>query len=194
MIVDVKYLELFPVLIQRVVLDLDHEAITKHTLEHRDKYWKRYTNYHDPEINKDWRKDLPDREKMEQAFIKAGEEFVKHTKRKEFKDGVFIDYWASVYDEGDQHGSHNHPNSLIAGTYYPSIGKESVPIQHEAPYDSFCMHDSQHPNERIHTYNPNAGDMLLWPSWLYHRVPIQKTSDARRIAISFNLDYAKYHD
>ncbi len=52
MIVDVKYLELFPVLIQRVVLDLDHEAITKPTLEHKDKYWKSYSNYHDPEINK----------------------------------------------------------------------------------------------------------------------------------------------
>ena len=46
----------------------------------------------------------------------------------------------------------------------------------------------------LFNYKPNPGDMLMWPSWIDHRVPIQEKSDTRRVAISFNLDYNKYHD
>lgn len=195
-VVDIKKLNLFPVEILRVVTDLDHEAITEYTLQHREK-WDRYTNYHDTKLNEDWQKDLPDREKFEQALNTAGREFVARTNRANFdddKNSVFIYYWASVYDAGDQHGSHNHPRSLIAGTYYPNIGPDSSSIQLECPYDSSFMHDTQVSSKRLFTYKPNVGDMLLWPSWLYHRVPVQKQSDTRRIAISFNIDYSKHHD
>ena len=56
------------------------------------------------------------------------------------------------------------------------------------------MHDTLPFKESTYPYKPNAGDMLLWPSWLDHRVNPQVKTDNPRIAISFNLDYAKYHD
>ena len=192
-LVDVKKINLFPVEILRIVTDLDHQAITEYTLKHREK-WDRYTTYHDQELNKEWQAGLPDKEKFELAIQKASNEFVDKTKRKPFKNDFFVYYWASVYDEHDQHGSHNHPNSLIAGTYYPNVGSDSSSIQLECPYDQNFMHDSQDGRERLFSYKPNIGDMLMWPSWLYHRVPLQKKSDTRRIAISFNVDYKKYHD
>ena len=192
-LVDVKKINLFPVEILRIVTDLDHQAITEYTLKHREK-WDRYTTYHDQELNKEWQAGLPDKEKFELAIKKASDEFCIKTKRRPFKEDYFIYYWVSVYDEHDQHGSHNHPNSLIAGTYYPNVGSDSSSIQLECPYDQNFMHDSQDGSERLFNYKPNIGDMLMWPSWLYHRVPLQKKSDTRRIAISFNVDYEKYHD
>jgi len=190
-LVDVKELNLFPVDVLRIVTDLDNEAITEYTLAHRDK-WDLYTTYHDQKLNKDWQLGLPDRARLESALIDAAHEFVKRTGRRKFDERPFLYYWCSVYDEGDQHGSHNHPNSLIAGTYYPSVGARSSSIILEAPWKSHIMHDSAPLG--IFAYRPQPGDMLLWPSWLDHRVPVQGKSDTRRVAISFNLDYNKYHD
>ena len=190
-IADIKHMGLFEVDVLRIVTDLDNKAITDYTLQHREK-WDRYTTYHDQELNKDWQYSLPDRARLENAIIEAGHEFVKRTKRKPFEERPFLYYWCSVYDEGDQHGSHNHPNSLLAGTYYPSVGADSSSIQLEAPWKSHIMHDNVPIG--VYSYKPNPGDMLMWPSWIDHRVPVQGKSDTRRVAISFNLDYNKYHD
>ena len=56
------------------------------------------------------------------------------------------------------------------------------------------MHDQFMNRHMTHPIQPNTGDMYLWPAWLDHRVQKQRESDKRRIAISFNLDYNKYHD
>lgn len=196
MIVDTKAIQLFPVEMHRIVTDLDHKAITEYTLEHR-KTWKGYTTYHDQEINHKWMEGLPDRDKLQKSMVDAGKEYLKRTKRPSFTDygkGTFLFYWASVYDQHDQHGAHVHANSLVAGTYYPSAHVESSSITFEAPWSSHIMHD-QHlvPQSTFH-YKPNSGDMLLWPAWLTHRVEPQKETNTNRIAISFNLDYKKYHD
>jgi len=190
-IADIKHMGLFQVDVLRIVTNLDNKAITDYTLKHRDK-WDTYTTYHDHKLNDDWQLNLPDRARLESAIIEAGHEFVKRTNRKPFDERPFLYYWCSVYDEGDQHGSHNHPNSLIAGTYYPSIGAKSSSILLEAPWKSHIMHDNIPIG--VFDYKPNPGDMLMWPSWIDHRVPVQGKSDTRRVAISFNLDYNKYHD
>lgn len=196
MIIDTKPIQLFPIELHRIVTDIDHEAITEYTLKHREN-WKGYTTYHNLEINRDWIKGLPDREKLEQCMLNAGKEYLKRTKRPSFSEygkGTFLYYWASVYDQYDQHGAHIHANSLLAGTYYPAAGKESSSINFEAPWSSHIMHDQHAIGLTTFNYKPNPGDMLVWPAWLTHRVEPQRKSDTRRIAISFNLDYAKYHE
>lgn len=196
MIVDTKGMYVFPVEVHRIVLDIDHQAIADYTLEHRET-WPGYTTYHDQELNKEWQAGLPDREKLESCMIEAGNEYCKRTKRplfSEYGGGHWLFYWVSVYDEGDQHDSHNHPNSLIAGTYYTNIGKGSSALTLEAPWKNHIMHDQFMNRHMTHPIQPNTGDMYLWPAWLDHRVQKQRESDKRRIAISFNLDYNKYHD
>jgi|13_taG_2_1085334.scaffolds.fasta_scaffold17285_3 uncharacterized protein (TIGR02466 family) len=196
MIEDVKHLEIFPVDVFRIVLALDHAAITEYTLEHKKK-WNQYTTYHNHEINRDWQKNLPDRKKLEESLIEVSDRWNKKTGRKlfsEYGDGAFLHYWVSVYSENDQHGSHNHPGSSIAGTYYPSCGMDSASINFEAPWDAHTMHDTIDFSKKVYKYRPQIGDALIWPSWLYHRVQTQGPSDVPRIAISFNLDYNKYHD
>ena len=187
MIVDTKYTDLFPVKISRVVLDIDHEAITEYTLDHQKNYpWGRYTTFHDPKCNDDWMKNLPDRDKFEDAAIEMGVALCEETNRKELKN-PYLWYWVSIYDENDQHGSHNHPGSLLSGTYWPSADRTSSPILLEAPWQNYTMHDRLPTADFL--YKPNPGDMLMWPSWIDHRVHNQPTPDKPRIAISFNLDY-----
>ena len=196
-IVDTKYTDLFAVKISRVVLDLDHEAIAEYTIDHQKNYpWGRYTTFHDPKCNNDWRANLPDKDKLDEALKQAGKDLCAATKRKELED-PYLWYWASIYDENDDHGSHNHPGSLLSGTYWPSCDETSSPILLTSPTQTYQMHDRL-PNQDF-VYQPQPGDMLMWPSWVEHRVHKQKKPNKPRIAISFNLDYnwakiRKHHD
>ena len=197
MIVDTKYTDLFAVKISRVVLDLDHEAIAEYTIDHQKNYpWGRYTTFHDPKCNNDWRANLPDKDKLDEALKQAGKDLCAATKRKELED-PYLWYWVSIYDENDDHGSHNHPGSLLSGTYWPSCDETSSPILLTSPTQTYQMHDRL-PNQDF-IYQPQPGDMLMWPSWVEHRVHKQKKPNKPRIAISFNLDYnwakiRKHHD
>ena len=196
-IVDTKYTDLFAVKISRVVLDLDHEAIAEYTIDHQKNYpWGRYTTFHDPKCNNDWRANLPDKDKLDEALKQAGKDLCAATKRKELED-PYLWYWVSIYDENDDHGSHNHPGSLLSGTYWPSCDETSSPILLTSPTQTYQMHDRL-PNQDF-VYQPQPGDMLMWPSWVEHRVHKQKKPNKPRIAISFNLDYnwakiRKHHD
>ena len=196
-IVDTKYTDLFAVKISRVVLDLDHEAIAEYTIDHQKNYpWGRYTTFHDPKCNNDWRANLPDKDKLDEALKQAGKDLCAATKRKELDD-PYLWYWVSIYDENDDHGSHNHPGSLLSGTYWPSCDETSSPILLTSPTQTYQMHDRL-PNQDF-IYQPQPGDMLMWPSWVEHRVHKQKKPNKPRIAISFNLDYnwakiRKHHD
>ena len=196
MISDITHIGLFRVDFLRIVLDIDHKAIAEYTLEHSKK-WGSYTTYHNHKINDDWIAGLPDREKFEQDIYEAADQFTKRTDRRKIDEsmgGKFLKYWCSVYNEHDQHGAHNHPNSLIAGTYYPQTSEESSSISFDSPWTSHVMHDRFTKDKTSFDYKPNAGDMIMWPSWLFHRVDPQKATKIPRIAISFNLDYGRYHD
>lgn len=191
---DIKHIGLFRVDFMRFVLDLDHKAIAEYTIEHSKK-WDRYTTYHDRSLNDDWAKGMPGREEFVGTLTKAANEFVERTSRRPFEGaqgGHYLYYWVSLYKKHDQHGTHNHPNSLLAGTYYPLTGPNSSPILLEAPWDSHIMHDTLPATEASMRIKPNTGDMIMWPSWVKHRVPAQET-DEPRIAISFNFDYGRYH-
>ena len=52
MILDQKLIDMFPVTVNRVVLDLDHKAIAEYTLQHEKEHnWSRYTTFHDMKLN-----------------------------------------------------------------------------------------------------------------------------------------------
>ena len=165
-IVDTKYTDLFAVKISRVVLDLDHEAIAEYTIDHQKNYpWGRYTTFHDPKCNNDWRANLPDKDKLDEGLKRAGRDLCATTKRKELDD-PYLWYWVSIYDENDDHGSHNHPGSLLSGTYWPSCDETSSPILLTSPTQTYQMHDRLPVQDYI--YQPQPGDMLMWPSWIEH--------------------------
>ena len=197
MIQDIKHMGKFHVDFMRLVLDLPHEEIAQYTIdfleeESKDKEWIR-TTYHSKEANDRWIANLPHKEKLEEDIFKAAHEFVKRSGRTEFEEDPFLFYWGSVYKEHDQHGSHIHPRSLIAGTYYPQSVAESESITFEAPWSSHLMHDTLPFSDTMFNYHTNTGDCMLWPSWIAHRVFPQKKAEKLRVAISFNLDYGRYH-
>lgn len=193
-VLDIKTYDIFPITLCRVVLDMDHAAIAAHSVEWIDKC-DRYTTYHDRKLNDQWFEQMPDRDVFVQSVYQSTNEFLKRSKRKPFTsiDDMYLWAWVSKYEKGDQHGSHNHPRSLISGTYYPQADSTSSQISYDSPVMAYMMHDSIDFGTTNHSVQPKTGDMMLWPSWLFHRVHPQKETTLPRIAISFNVDYSRYY-
>ena len=193
MIKDIRQFGLFHTDMMRVVLDLPHKEISDNALEWIAKT-DRYTTYHDNKLNQEWFSQMPAGDKFVDDVYESSQKYLQSTGRRPFKDrnDFFVVAWVSAYGEHDQHGSHNHPNSLISGTYYPQVPKGASPIVYDSPCAGLMMHDTK--QEVNHTYPPSTGDMMLWPSWLFHRVHMPSGPvTEQRIAISFNVDYKRYH-
>ena len=100
--------------------------------------------------------------------------------------------WININEKYSSNIPHSHPESIISGVYYVSADKDSGDIVFDNPNTNLKYHiDKKH----IDNYNflncetwhatPLTGTLLMFPSWLVHRVN-QNLSDEPRISIAFN--------
>ena len=101
--------------------------------------------------------------------------------------------WLNVTKLNEHHEIHNHPNSIISGVYYftdnskiifnspfTASGSRTISIESEINNSwNFANY-----NECIQTWE--KGTLILFPSYLTHRVP-KNTSFDVRVSISFNV-------
>ena len=84
--------------------------------------------------------------------------------------------------------SHHHPDCVISGVYYHQIDTTSnsnIIFENPNPICDFVdPTGSLWPNHA--EVSPNAGKLVMFPSWLKHRVSLSY-SNYERIAIAFNL-------
>jgi len=99
--------------------------------------------------------------------------------------------WINILPEGGIHTSHVHPHSVISGTTYVSVPKGASTIKFEDPRLPMMMAaptrraDARPDLRSFHYVTPEAGDILLWESWLRHEVTLN-TAEEDRISVSFN--------
>lgn len=97
--------------------------------------------------------------------------------------------WANIMPQGAFHTSHNHPQSLISGTYYVQMPKGASAIKFEDPRYPLFMYrscvKSQAKKQVHHSLQALPGDLILFESWLRHEVPLN-TTQKPRISVSFN--------
>lgn len=96
--------------------------------------------------------------------------------------------WANYTKKGQFHHKHRHPNSFISGVFYVSANREKDRIKF------FSNRDLQIeiPTQKYNQYNSESwwlsvgsGDLVLFPSTLWHMVDTVD-SDDERISIAFN--------
>ena len=101
------------------------------------------------------------------------------------------DIWINILPEGGTHSSHLHPHSVISGTTYVQVPPAARSIKLEDPRHGLMMAAPPRRKDcreelRAFIYpEPQAGDVLLWESWLRHEVPMNMDEDDR-ISVSFN--------
>ena len=102
--------------------------------------------------------------------------------------------WINILPQGGVHTSHIHPHSVISGTTYVTMPKGASAIKFEDPRLPMMMAapprkaKAREGNRTFIYVSPNAGDVLLWESWLRHEVPVNMADDDR-ISVSFNYGW-----
>ena len=100
--------------------------------------------------------------------------------------------WANVSRPGATNEMHIHPNSLWSGAYYVAAEPMSGNIYFEDPRSVSLMsmpkRIAKQPNNerRIIDSVPQAGRLIMFPSWVNHGVR-ENLSGKNRISVSFNF-------
>jgi len=101
--------------------------------------------------------------------------------------------WANVNPPGGMNRAHMHPNSLWSGVYYVKAPKNCGHLKIDDPRTTAAMSrpimkDGNFPsrlNRETH-YEPKAGRLIMFPSWVTHCVDPNESDDLR-ISVSFNF-------
>jgi uncharacterized protein (TIGR02466 family) len=103
-------------------------------------------------------------------------------------DSYITQSWINLNPPGSYHSLHYHTNSLLSGVYYfdipdgvPGIAFENV---RKHCVEIFPTEWNQY---NVHCWNVSVaeGDLILFPSHMYHEV-MENTSSETRVSIAFN--------
>ena len=105
--------------------------------------------------------------------------------------------WAIINKKGAWNQKHQHSNSDISAAYYVTAheGCGDIVFYDPRPARVYKQPIAKSPNKLNGTVNsikPEAGMLVLFPSYLDHSVNAN-ISDKKRIVISFNLSLEKNH-
>lgn len=79
--------------------------------------------------------------------------------------------WFMQYKENDKHAWHTHPRTNLSGVYYLELPKKELITEFK--------------DKKV---KAEEGDILIFPSYMLHRSPANKTKE-RKTVISFNCDF-----
>jgi uncharacterized protein (TIGR02466 family) len=98
-----------------------------------------------------------------------------------------IQSWINISENGDFQFDHNHNSVGVSGVYYYKTNSEDGNIVFTHP--NILISDNNFPftkqSKNVY-YVPKVGRLILFPSWLIHKVEINKTNNSR-ISIAFNV-------
>lgn len=90
--------------------------------------------------------------------------------------------WFNVCNTGDGQIWHSHARAIVSGTLYITVPDGSIEFRSPNPY----TRNQEWPYAPTAIRTPSPGDVVLWPSWLEHRVHAN-TSPSERISLSFDF-------
>lgn len=105
------------------------------------------------------------------------------------------DLWINILPEGGYHSAHIHPHSVISGTTYVAMPDGASSLRLEDPRHAMMMAsparktDARREMQNFIYMAPEAGDVMLWESWLRHEVMMNQ-SEFDRVSVSFNYKWA----
>jgi uncharacterized protein (TIGR02466 family) len=102
--------------------------------------------------------------------------------------------WININSANSYHGLHMHPLSVVSGTFYLQVPKDSGSIKFEDPRSGLYMAapppkpKTKIENQRHIEVKSKAGEVVLFESWLRHEVT-QNLSSEDRVSVSFNYEW-----
>jgi uncharacterized protein (TIGR02466 family) len=97
--------------------------------------------------------------------------------------------WASVHESCSSHPRHVHPGATVSGVVYLSVPLAAGSLVFSDPRGAVP------PFEDTVRFEPDVGDLVLFPPWLPHEVSPNCAASSPRMSISFNyVDPPKEND
>ena len=131
-------------------------------------------------------------------FINSFKDFLKHI----IEDEIGWEYvpnkqrvvamWAIINKKNSYNVMHNHQNCYLSSAYYVKKPQNSGDITFFDPTEAKTYRfpekerNTNYSTQTV-TIKPEEGDLLIFPSYLYHAVEIN-SSNEDRVVISFNID------
>lgn len=105
---------------------------------------------------------------------------------------VMREIWANVNVKYAYNNVHNHPNSMLSGVYYVKVQGNCGDLSLFDPRKQAWIMQPDFSersvmNAPVQFIAPQAGNLIIFPSWLEHGVN-QNLSDAERVSLSFNVN------
>lgn len=99
--------------------------------------------------------------------------------------------WATTLLQADRFEMHQHANSFLSGAFYVDVPADAKPIRFRDPRLQARTLDipveaELRINRRYYEIEAGNGQLVLFPSWLEHRVRASH-SDEGRTSVSFNM-------
>jgi uncharacterized protein (TIGR02466 family) len=114
----------------------------------------------------------------------------------DYADFVITGCWANFNPTGGLNSAHTHPNNYLSGVYYlrTPAGAETIEFTDPRPAAIACMPRAKHLNRfngNRMTVQAKPGRFVLFPAWLSHSVPVNRTNQ-ERVSIAFNAMFANF--
>ena len=131
-------------------------------------------------------------------FINSFKDFLKHLIADEFgweyvpNKQRIVAMWAIINKKNSYNVRHNHQNCYLSSAYYIKKPENSGDITFHDPKEAKTYRFPEvekytNYSAQSITIKPEEGDLLIFPSYLYHDVGIN-LSDEERVVVSFNID------
>ena len=108
----------------------------------------------------------------------------------DFDEIIITDMWSNVLKPGESHKVHTHSNNYLSGVFYVDADKASGIIfndpRPQATVIQPFIKSKSVDNANSLKFEAKTNRLILFPSWLQHYVPVNKTSN-NRISLAFNL-------
>jgi len=108
--------------------------------------------------------------------------------------------WININSKLSFNRPHIHPESAMSGVYYVAVPKNSgnIVFNHPSKTQQYHIHpdavkETNGINSSTWHLTPDAGLLILFPSWLEHYVE-PNNSDDERISIAFNAYIEKNYE
>ena len=98
--------------------------------------------------------------------------------------------WGNILKPGETHPPHTHSNNFLSGVFYlESDAETGIIFSDPRPASDVLVPRKKtktNENSNLLSYISKQNRLIIFPSWLVHWVPINK-SKRDRISISFNI-------
>ena len=139
----------------------------------------------------------PECVEVKKFVLQHVKEFAENTLLYDYNTWEISQSWVSRKQPGQHHMMHTHPNSLISGVfYYGPVEENSSAIKFHKMTGGFnvsYIQPKMKADKRSSKFawtefgvNYTPGMLLLFPSYLFHSVPINNTKNIRS-SLAFNV-------